>query len=60
VGWTIESDRFRFDASVPAGATARVELPDGSREDVAAGRHRFDLDLDSIRACALGRIERRP
>jgi alpha-L-rhamnosidase len=49
VGWTIESGRFRFDASVPAGATARVELPDGSGEDVAAGRHRFDLELDAIR-----------
>jgi alpha-L-rhamnosidase len=52
VGWAIETDRFRFDARVPAGATARVELPDGSREDVSAGRHRFDLDLDSIRGCA--------
>jgi alpha-L-rhamnosidase len=54
VGWIIESGRFRFDASVPAGATARVELPDGSREDVAAGRHRFDLDLDRVRARDLG------
>jgi alpha-L-rhamnosidase len=49
VRWTIEADRFRFDARVPAGATARVELPDGSREEVAAGRHRFELDLDAIR-----------
>jgi len=49
VGWVIEADRFRFDARVPAGATARVELPDGSRQDVAAGSQRFELDLASIR-----------
>ena len=49
VAWVIESDRFRFDACVPAGATARVELPDGSHEDVAAGPHHFEIDLDSIR-----------
>ena len=49
VGWVIEADRFRFDARVPAGATARVELPDGSRQDVASGRHRFELELDAIR-----------
>jgi hypothetical protein len=52
VGWTIEADRFFFDARVPAGATARVELPDGSRQEVAAGSHRFELDLDSIRRAA--------
>jgi hypothetical protein len=49
VAWVIEADRFRFDARVPAGATARVELPDGSREDIAAGGHRFEVDLDEIR-----------
>ena len=50
VSWVIEGDRFRFDARVPAGATARVELPDGSREEVAAGSHHFDLDLSAIRS----------
>jgi alpha-L-rhamnosidase len=50
VSWTIESGRFRFDALVPAGCSAQVELPDGSREEVAAGRHRFELDTSSIRA----------
>jgi alpha-L-rhamnosidase len=49
VSWSIEDDRFRFDARVPAGATARVDLPDGSCEEVAAGRHEFDLSLDAIR-----------
>jgi alpha-L-rhamnosidase len=48
VGWVIEGDCFRFDVRVPASATARVELPDGSREDVAAGKHHFELALDSI------------
>jgi alpha-L-rhamnosidase len=52
VAWVIEAERFRFDASVPAGTTARVELPDGSRQDVAAGSHRFELDLASIRGGA--------
>ena len=49
VDWVIEADRFRFDARVPPGATARVELPDGSREDIAAGSHRFEVDLDAMR-----------
>lgn len=49
VSWVIEGNRFRFDARVPAGATACVELPDGSREEVAAGKHQFELDLDAIR-----------
>ena len=26
---------------------ARVELPDGSTDEVEAGRHRFQIDLDA-------------
>jgi alpha-L-rhamnosidase len=49
VGWVIEADRFRFEAHIPPGATARVELPDATQQDIAAGSHRFDLDLTAIR-----------
>jgi alpha-L-rhamnosidase len=43
--WTLDGGRFRFDATVPPGCTAGVELPDGARADVGAGRHRFETDL---------------
>jgi len=49
VEWRIEGGRFRFDARVPAGCSARVELPDGSGDEVRAGRHRFEIDLDAVR-----------
>jgi alpha-L-rhamnosidase len=49
VEWAIEGERFRFDATVPAGCSARVELPDGSTDEVTAGRHRFQIDLDGTR-----------
>ena len=49
VEWCIEGERFRFDAKVPPGCSARVELPDGSTDEVTAGRHRFQIDLDAAR-----------
>ncbi len=49
VEWSIEGERFRFDAQVPAGCSARVELPDGSTDEVKAGRHRFEIDLDAAK-----------
>jgi alpha-L-rhamnosidase len=48
VEWSIEGERFRFDAQVPAGCSARVELPDGSSDEVKAGLHRFQIDLDAV------------
>ena len=45
VEWCIEDGRFRFDARVPAGCSARVDLPDGSTDEVRAGKHRFEVDL---------------
>lgn len=48
--WQIENDRFRFDALIPPGGSARVELPDGSRDEVSAGQHRFELSLDAIKS----------
>jgi alpha-L-rhamnosidase len=50
VAWRIREDRFHFDARVPAGTSAHLELPDGTTEDVAAGVHHFEITLDSIRA----------
>jgi alpha-L-rhamnosidase len=47
VEWSIEGERFRFDAQVPPGCSARVELPDGSSDEVKAGRHRFQINLDA-------------
>jgi hypothetical protein len=47
VEWSIEDERFRFDTRVPAGCSARVELPDGSNDEVKAGRHRFEIDLEA-------------
>jgi alpha-L-rhamnosidase len=49
VSWTIENGRFRFDARVPAGCAARLELPDGATDEVSAGRHTWELDLGAIR-----------
>ena len=45
VEWSIDGGRFRFEARVPAGCSARVELPDGSADQVKAGRHRYEIDL---------------
>jgi alpha-L-rhamnosidase len=47
--WSIERDRFTFDARVPPGCSARVDLPDGRADEVSAGRHRFETSLDAIR-----------
>jgi alpha-L-rhamnosidase len=49
VEWSIEGERFRLDAQVPAGCSARVELPDGSTDEVKAGRHRFEIDLEAAK-----------
>ena len=38
-GWQKVGDAYRFDITVPANCTARVTLPDGTCEAVAAGRH---------------------
>jgi alpha-L-rhamnosidase len=47
VEWSIEGERFRFDARIPPGCSAAVELPDGSTDEVKAGRHRFQIDLEA-------------
>jgi alpha-L-rhamnosidase len=42
VHWQRPADRLVVDVVVPAGATARIELPDCDPVDVAAGTHQFE------------------
>ena len=42
VHWQRPADRLVVDVIVPAGATARIELPDRDAVEVAAGTHRFE------------------
>jgi len=39
VAWQAEGGRGEVQVSVPEGATAEVELPDGGRCSLGAGRH---------------------
>lgn len=39
--WKIEAGKFSLEALVPPNTTALVILPDGTRHEIAAGRHRF-------------------
>lgn len=48
VEWRIEEERFRLELRVPPGCTARLELPDGSSEEVAAGLHREERALADL------------
>ncbi len=52
VAWRIEDDRFRLEAQVPPGCTARVDLPDGTSGEIGAGTHREDRPLADLRASA--------
>lgn len=42
VDWRIEDGSFRLAVTVPDGAEARVELPDGTAHEAGPGAHRFD------------------
>jgi alpha-L-rhamnosidase len=44
-GWERTGDRVRVTALVPAGATAEVVLPDGTRHEVGSGAHAWEVDL---------------
>lgn len=46
VAWTLEGDRFRLSATVPAGTSAELVLPDGTVDLVGPGLHE--------RSCATG------
>ena len=50
VAWRIEDERFRLDLEVPPGCTARLELPDGSTDEVGAGVHREERPLADLRS----------
>lgn len=39
--WRIDDEGFKLDVTVPAGTTATVILPDGSRREVGPGDHGF-------------------
>lgn len=41
VAWKITAGKFTLQVTVPPNTTATVQLPDGKRHLVAAGRHRF-------------------
>ena len=43
VEWTIVDGRLTVLARVPPGTTAEVLLPDGARDDVAAGQHTWTI-----------------
>jgi alpha-L-rhamnosidase len=49
VAWRIERDRFRLELDVPPGCTARVDLPDGSSDEVGPGAHCEELALADLR-----------
>jgi alpha-L-rhamnosidase len=38
-GWILEDGRLEVTVTVPEGATALLRLPDGSEQELEAGRH---------------------
>jgi alpha-L-rhamnosidase len=40
--WTVKQGKFHLDAEIPAGVTAQLIGPDGTRKNVAAGRHTLE------------------
>jgi alpha-L-rhamnosidase len=42
--WTVKNGRFRLEAEIPAGVTAQLIGPDGTKKDVGAGRHTLECD----------------
>ena len=44
--WTLDGDAFSLEVEIPAGSTATIELPDGTRHERGTGTHRFDATLD--------------
>jgi hypothetical protein len=42
--WSSRGGKFRLDAEIPPGATARLIGPDGTRKDVGPGRHTLECN----------------
>ena len=40
--WTVADGKFRLEAEVPAGVTAKLVGPDGTSKDVEAGKHTLE------------------
>lgn len=43
--WQLDGDAFRLGLTVPVGAQACVQLPDGTMTDVGSGRHTFSCSM---------------
>jgi alpha-L-rhamnosidase len=50
--WRIEAGRVLLDVAVPAGTTADIVLPDGSRHTASPGTGRYESALDPPAAAA--------
>ncbi len=47
--WSIRDGRFRLEVRVPPGCIGRIELPDGTSSEVAAGIHREERTSAALR-----------
>jgi len=45
VSWSIEENKFKFDAHVPDNTTATIVLPNGSTHEVGAGDHSYIVEI---------------
>ncbi len=43
-GWKIESGKVIFDVVIPPNTSATIVLPNGERQEVECGAHRFEMD----------------
>lgn len=43
--WKLEGDTFIYDIEVPSNCMAKVEMPDGSTYEVAAGKHTWSCKM---------------
>lgn len=48
VEWWIERDRFRIEVDVPPGCAARLDLPNGSSDEIGTGRHREECAVADL------------
>ncbi|PRY06444.1 alpha-L-rhamnosidase [Kineococcus rhizosphaerae] len=58
VAWQRDATTFTLDLDLPAATTAEVDLPDGTRREVAGGTHRFTCPVPAAQAPQLSTIHR--